>query len=136
MTRPDPESVRRVAVVGTGVIGGGWAAHFLRMGLDVSAFDPAPGAEDRLRRMVDGVWPTLARHGLAPAADPARLPVATNPEDPLVDAEFVQESTREDLTTKIAVMARIDAAAPIDAVIASSTSGFAMTALQRDCVHP
>ena len=42
--------IGRVAVVGTGVIGAGWAALFLARGLDVAAWDPAAGAEDALRR--------------------------------------------------------------------------------------
>lgn len=136
MTRPDPRAVRRVAVIGTGVIGGGWAAHFLRMGLDVSAFDPAPGAEDRLRRLVEGAWPTLERLGLTDGADAARLTFTPDLESAVAGAEFVQESTREDGPTKIRVLAEIDAVTPPGAVIASSTSGFSMTMLQRDCVHP
>ena len=60
----------RVTVVGGGVIGSGWAAHFLRMGLDVTAFDPAPEAEDGIRRAVERAWPTLV------AARPARWRIA------------------------------------------------------------
>ena len=58
----------RVAIVGTGVIGAGWAARCLARGLDVTAWDPAPDAEAKLRRAVDGAWPALARLGLAPDA--------------------------------------------------------------------
>ena len=47
-------SVRRVAVIGTGTIGMSWAAMFLSRGLAVAASDPAPDAEVRLRRFVDG----------------------------------------------------------------------------------
>ncbi|WP_399697002.1 3-hydroxyacyl-CoA dehydrogenase NAD-binding domain-containing protein, partial [Xenophilus sp.] len=45
-------AIRRVGVVGTGVIGASWAAFFLARGLDVTATDPAPGAEQRLRDAV------------------------------------------------------------------------------------
>ena len=48
--RPAPDAVRTVAVIGTGVIGGGWAAHFLRMGYDVVAWDPGPGCRSQTRR--------------------------------------------------------------------------------------
>jgi carnitine 3-dehydrogenase len=106
------------------------------MGLDVTAFDPASGAEGRLRRLVAGAWPTLERLGLADGADPARLTFASDLESAVSDAEFVQESTREDGPTKTRVLAEIDAVTPPDAIIASSTSGFSMTMLQRDCVHP
>src|SRR6476661_10723671 len=104
MQRPDPTAVRRVGVIGTGVIGGGWAAHFLRMGLDVIAFDPAPGAEDRLRRLVAGAWPTLERLGLRDGADPARLRFADSLQAATAGVEFIQESTREDGPTKIRIL--------------------------------
>ena len=62
----------RVAIVGTGVIGAGWAARCLAR-VDVTAWDPAPDAEAKLRRAVDGAWPALARLGLAPDASRERL---------------------------------------------------------------
>ena len=52
--------VRRIAVVGTGVIGASWAAYYLSRGFDVVATDPAPGAEGNLRKYVDNAWPVLA----------------------------------------------------------------------------
>ena len=63
-TRP----IRRVAIIGTGVIGASWAALFLAKGLDVVATDIAPGAEAPLRRFVEQAWPALTRLGLAPNA--------------------------------------------------------------------
>ncbi|MGQ0601786.1 MAG: 3-hydroxyacyl-CoA dehydrogenase NAD-binding domain-containing protein, partial [Anaerolineales bacterium] len=66
MPRPLPSQVQHVAVVGAGVIGGGWAAHFLRHGLHVTAWDPAPEAESKLRAFIAQVWPTMERLGLAP----------------------------------------------------------------------
>jgi carnitine 3-dehydrogenase len=133
--RPDPTAVQRVGVIGTGVIGGGWAAHFLRMGFDVVAFDPAPGAEDRLRRFVADAWPTLERLGLRDGADQRRLTFATDLASAAGSSEFIQESTREDGPTKIGILAEIDAAANPATVVASSTSGFSMTMLQGDAVH-
>jgi carnitine 3-dehydrogenase len=135
MFRPDPAAVRRVGVIGTGVIGGGWAAHFLRVGLDVVAFDPAPGAEDRLRRFVAETWPTLERLGLHDGAHQDRLSFATDLGAAARGTEFIQESTREDGPTKIRILAEIDAAADPTTVVASSTSGFSMTMLQQDAVH-
>jgi len=136
MVRPASEDVRRVGVLGTGVIGAGWAAHFLRMGLDVVAFDPAAGAEERLRRFVADAWPTLERLGLRDGASETRLSFARSVAEAARDVAFIQESTREDGPTKIGILADIDAAADPATVIASSTSGFSMTLLQRDAAHP
>src|SRR5579871_3714252 len=65
--------VRRIAIVGTGVIGASWAAEFLAKGFDVIATDPAPNAEANLRKYVDAAWPALTAMGLAADASRDRL---------------------------------------------------------------
>ncbi|WP_413798969.1 3-hydroxyacyl-CoA dehydrogenase NAD-binding domain-containing protein [Streptomyces iranensis] len=132
----EPESVRTVAVVGTGLIGGGWAAHFLRMGYDVIAHDPAPGALDGLNALVDRAWPAVERLGLADGARRDRLSFTGSLPEAVSVADFVQESVPERLDTKVRVLAAIDAAAPRGVVVASSTSGFAMTDMQTACRTP
>jgi carnitine 3-dehydrogenase len=130
--RPEPSEVRRIACIGAGVIGGGWAAHFLARGYDVVAWDPAPDGEMRLRELVAAAWPALEALGLAPGAAQGRLSVAPTLEPAVADAEFVQESAPERLELKRELLAAIDRAAPPDVVIGSSTSGFAMTEMQPD----
>lgn len=125
--RLSPEDVRTVAIVGTGVIGGGWAAHFLRMGYDVVAWDPVPGAAERLTALVEGAWPALQRLGLRDGASTDRLRFAGSLAEAAGAAQFVQESAPEVLDTKIELLAEIDAVTPPDVVIGSSTSGFMMS---------
>lgn len=127
--------VRTVAVVGTGVIGGGWAAHFLRRGYDVVAYDPGPGAAQRLRAHVDDAWPALERLGLAEGASRERLRTGSLAEACAV-ADVVQESAPEVLAAKRALLAEIDEATPPHVVVASSTSGLLMTDMATDCAHP
>jgi carnitine 3-dehydrogenase len=134
--RPAPETVRTVAVVGTGVIGGGWAAHFLRMGYDVVAWDPAPDAATRLSGLLDTAWPALERLGLAAGASRDRLTVSPSLEGALAQAHFVQESSPEVLAAKVALLASIDAAVGPDVVVASSTSGLGMSEMAVDCAAP
>ncbi|WP_420032427.1 3-hydroxyacyl-CoA dehydrogenase NAD-binding domain-containing protein [Streptomyces sp. cg28] len=134
--KTSPESVRRVACVGAGVIGGGWVAHFLGRGYDVTAWDPAPDAEARLRRLVDAAWPALEQLGLAPGASPDRLTVTGTLEEAVADAEFVQESAPEKLELKRELLAKLDAATPAGVVIASSTSGYPMTDMQTAAATP
>jgi carnitine 3-dehydrogenase len=128
--------VRTVAVVGTGVIGAGWAAHFLRMGYDVVAWDPGPGAEARLGQLVDTAWPALERLGIAPGGSRDRLRFAPSLADALAAADFVQESSPEVLPAKIELLAAIDAATPPGVVVASSTSGFGMSQMAVECRTP
>ena len=58
--------VQRIAIVGTGTIGASWAAHYLAHGFDVTATDPAPGAEAALRSYVEGAWDGVPSWGLLP----------------------------------------------------------------------
>ena len=130
------DQVQRVAVVGTGVIGASWVAYFLARGLDVTATDPADGAEERLRADVARHWPTLQAMGLAAGASPERLRFGARLEDALADAQFVQENGPEREDLKTALYARMDAAAPPTALLASSSSGLAVSAMQSGCRHP
>jgi carnitine 3-dehydrogenase len=127
--------VDRVAVVGTGVIGASWAAHFLAHGLDVTASDPAPGAEDRLRADVAAHWPVLERFGLVEGASQERLSFTADPGDAVADADFVQENGPERENVKHALFAVLDAAARPDVVLASSSSGLLPSAIARGCPH-
>ena len=136
MTRVSPDQVKRVGVVGAGVIGGGWALHYLRMGLDVDVYDPAPDAERNLLSALGEKWPLLKRIGLAEGASPERLSFKADLASAVAGADVVQENSPEDLAVKRGVLAAIDRVAAPDAVIASSTSGFTMTTLQAGCAQP
>jgi carnitine 3-dehydrogenase len=127
-------TVQRVAVVGTGVIGASWAAHFLASGLDVSATDPSPHAEERLRSDVAAIWPTLT-----PAAGGSleRLTFTSDPAEAVADADFVQENGPEREDVKHQLFAVLDAAARPDVVLASSSSGLLPSVIARGCPqHP
>lgn len=128
--------IRRVAIVGGGVIGGGWAARCLAHGIDVVASDPGPGAEEKLRATVANAWPALTTVGLKPGASQARLSFARDVESAVKDADFVQESAPENEDLKRKLHARIDAAARPDVIIASSSSGLLPSRFQADCKHP
>ena len=126
----------RLAVIGTGVIGSGWTARALARGLEVVAWDPAPGAEVRLRAAVANAWPALARVGLARGASRRRLTFARDLETAVRGADFVQESSPEDEALKRSLLADIDRVARTGVVIASSSSGLLPTRIQARCRHP
>ncbi|HJO68049.1 MAG TPA: 3-hydroxyacyl-CoA dehydrogenase NAD-binding domain-containing protein [Rhodospirillales bacterium] len=136
MTRPAPTDVRKIAVVGTGLIGASWTAYYLSRGLEVAATDPAPGARDQLAAFIARVWPQLEELGLAANADPDRWTFAKDVESVVGDADFVQENAPEREEIKRDVFARIDAGAASDVVIASSASGMLITPLQVRLKHP
>ncbi|HEV2335369.1 MAG TPA: 3-hydroxyacyl-CoA dehydrogenase NAD-binding domain-containing protein, partial [Stellaceae bacterium] len=133
----EPSSIRRVAVVGTGTIGMSWAATFLSRGIAVTASDPAPEAEQRLRRFIDTAWPVLARLGAIAERPPHQLLVfCADATSAVTAADFVQESAPEREAVKQELLARIDAVLPPEIVIASSSSGLLISKLQGACRHP
>jgi carnitine 3-dehydrogenase len=136
MARPEPSKVKRVACVGSGLMGGGWAAHFLARGFDVAIQDPDPNAEPKFHRLLDAAWPFLEELGLAPGAKRTRVRFTTKIAEAVADADFIQESAPERLDLKVALLPQIEQHAPSDIVIASSTSGFVMSDIQRDSLHP
>jgi len=130
------EGIGKVAVLGTGTIGASWAAYFLSRGLEVSASDPAPGAEAFLRRFVENAWPALEALGLASGADPARLSFSPDPVRAVEGAGFVQENGPERLEVKQALFEQVGGALGPDVIISSSSSTLLPTDMQARCPHP
>ncbi len=127
---------RTAAIIGGGVIGGGWAARFLLNGWDVALYDPDPAAE----RKMDAVLAN-ARHALPMLYDTAmpdegRLRHVKTVAEAVRDADFIQESVPERLDLKHRILAMIEADASPDTVIGSSTSGFKPSDLQQGASRP
>src|SRR5262244_2133543 len=127
--------IRRIAIVGTGVIGASWAAQYLARGFDVVATDPAPNAEANLRKYIDEAWPALTKIGLSPGASRDRLSFTTNMKEALSQADFVQENGPERVDFKIKLFADVDDATPKDSIIASSSSGITPSVMQTNAKH-
>ena len=128
--------IRRIAIVGTGVIGASWAAQYLANGFDVVATDPAPDAEVKLRKYVDDAWDALTAIGLASGASRERLSFTANLAEALSQADLVQENGPERPDFKKKLFADMDAATPLDSIIASSSSGITPSVMQSECRHP
>jgi carnitine 3-dehydrogenase len=134
----DLASVRTIAVIGAGAIGSGWATYFLAKGFDVVVADPSPDAEARSRAYVAHAWPDMLAIGYTEAGSvpEARLRYVRSPAEAAGTADFIQENAPENRELKHTLLAEIDAAAPPDVIIASSTSGILPSELQRACRHP
>lgn len=128
--------IRRIAIVGTGVIGASWAAQYLARGFDVVATDPAPNAEANMRKYVDDAWAVLTSIGLSPGASRDRLEFTSDMKKALANADFVQENGPERVDFKIKLYTDMDAVTPPDSLIASSSSTLTMSVVQSKCVHP
>ncbi len=128
--------IKKLAVIGTGVIGNGWIARFLARGYSVVAFDPGEGAEMRTRMAVERAWPSLEKMGLAHGASVDRVTFVSTIEEAVMDADLIQENVPEREELKRSVLMSIDQHAKPEAVIASSTSGIMPSTLQKGLQYP
>lgn len=127
-----------VAIIGMGSVGSGWAALLLANGAHVKAFDPLDGAMDRSKKLIHGCWPSLVKLGVCdqPAPPFEALSFAETIEDAVREADTVIENVPENLVLKQEVFAKIDGAAPTDALLLSSAGGIPATDIQGVCSHP
>jgi len=127
--------IKTLGLLGTGVIGGGWAARALHCGYDVVAADINPAMEDWIRGAVETAAPAL-KELTADVAMPksGTLSFTTDAEDMASRSDFIQENVPERLDIKHKALAAVSAVAPADVVIASSTSGILPSDIQS-AVH-
>jgi 3-hydroxyacyl-CoA dehydrogenase len=129
--------IKKIAVIGTGVIGASWCAFYLAKGLDVIATDIAPTAKASLDAYIKSAWPLLKGLGLSPGASLDRLSFTGSLDDALKDADLVQECGPERLDFKHDLYRSMDRILPPNVIIASSSSGLTMTDIQEKCdKHP
>jgi 3-hydroxyacyl-CoA dehydrogenase len=129
--------IRRIGIIGTGVIGASWTALFLAKGLKVVATDVAPNAEAALRKFVETAWPALERLGLSPEASQSNLWFTPALAQAVANADLVQENGPERIDFKQKLYGQLDEMLPPDAIIASSSSGLTMSEIQKGAAsHP
>jgi 3-hydroxyacyl-CoA dehydrogenase len=129
--------IRRIAIIGTGVIGASWSALFLAKGLDVVATDVAPGAEAALRKFVDAAWPALERLGLSPGASRSNLKFTAALAQAVEGVDLVQENGPERIEFKQKLYGQLDELLAPAVIIASSSSGLTMSEIQKGAAtHP
>ncbi len=126
---------KMAAIIGGGVIGGGWAARFLLNGWDVAVFDPDPEAKRKIAEVLENARRALPMLYDCALPDEGRLSFASSIAAAVEGTDWVQESVSERLDLKHRVIAEIQAAAPA-ALIGSSTSGFRPSQLQEGAADP
>ncbi len=128
--------IKTAAIIGGGVIGGGWAARFLLNGIDVNLFDPDPEAERKINEVLDNArrsLPTLLDNSVPIEG---RLTHVETIAEAVADADWIQESVPERIEIKHKVFSEIQANCKKDALIGSSTSGFKPSELQEGAAYP
>lgn len=127
---------KTAAIIGGGVIGGGWAARFLINGWDVVISDPDPEAERKISEVLKNARRSLPALSDVVVPKEGRLTFASSLAEAVKDADWIQESTPERLDIKHKVFAEIQKHCREDALIASSTSGFKPSELQQGAARP
>lgn len=126
---------RTAAIIGGGVIGSGWATRFLLNGWDVRFYDPSADAERVLHAVIErGREAMPALCDVVP--EEGTLTIASSIEEAVAGARYIQESTPERIEVKHAVLKTIQAHCAVDAIVASSTSGFMPSELQEGALRP
>ncbi|NGM44793.1 carnitine 3-dehydrogenase [Rhodobacter sp. SGA-6-6] len=126
---------RKAAIIGGGVIGGGWAARFLLNGWDVAVFDPDPEAERKINAVLSNARLALPALSDVPMPPEGKLSFAGTMAEAVEGAEYVQESVSERIELKHKVYAQLQQANP-GVLIGSSTSGFKASDLQKGSPAP
>jgi len=116
----DTKPIRRIAIIGTGVIGASWTALFLAKGLQVVATDIAPNAEAALRKFVETAWPALKRLGLSSGASQSNLKFTAALAQAVGEVDLVQENGPERIDFKQKLYGQLDELLSPDVIVASS----------------
>jgi 3-hydroxyacyl-CoA dehydrogenase len=129
--------IRRIAMIGTGVIGASWTSLFLAKGLQVVATDPAPNAEASLRKFVETAWTALKRLGLSAGASQSNVTFTADLAQAVAGVDLVQENGPERIDFKQKLYGQLDDLLPPEVIIASSSSGLTMSEIQKGAkTHP
>jgi len=133
---PQVVQVSTAAVIGGGVIGGGWVARFLLHGWRVQVFDQDPAAKTKIAAVLANARSSMPRLFADGLPDEGELVFVNSISEAVKDASWIQESVPERLDIKHHVLAEIEASYEDDAVVGSSTSGFTPTELKEKLKHP
>ncbi len=130
------QDIKRVGLLGGGVIGGAWAARAVLNGMDAVVCDTDPDAERKVGEVIDNARRAWSMLTIAPLPKPGTWRVVRTLEEAADGADFIQESLPEREDLKIRLLARAEVAMRPDVVIGSSTSGLRPTRLQSGLRHP
>jgi carnitine 3-dehydrogenase len=126
---------RKAAIIGGGVIGGGWAARFLLNGWDVAVFDPDPEAPRKVGEVLANARASLPALSDGPKPTEGQLTFPGTITEAVQGADYIQESVSERLDLKHRVFAQVQQAVA-GVPIGSSTSGFKPSELQQNAADP
>ena len=128
--------IKKIAVIGTGVIGSGWIVRFLAHNKKVIAYDKDIRLKKKIIKEIKKTWPYVKKLFNKKKLKLKNFSFVTSLKDALKDAEFVQECAPENYKLKIRLMKEIGKYSKSDAIISSSSSGLLPSRIYSKCKNP
>ena len=128
--------IKKIAVIGTGVIGTGWIVRCLAHNKKVIAFDKDLKLEKKLIIEIKRAWPFVKKLFNKKKLNLKNFKYVTSIEEAVKDADFIQECAPENYKLKINLMNNISKKAKSNAIILSSSSGLLPTRIYSKCKNP
>ena len=128
--------IKKAAIIGGGVIGAGWISRLIENGIDVTVYDPADDAAEKVEAVLKNSRYAYSKLLSAPRAKEGSVSFCDSITEAVASAELIVESVPERLDIKQSVYAEIEQSASTDALIASSTSGIMPSDLQAKMANP
>ena len=128
--------IKKIAVIGTGVIGTGWIIRCLAHNKKVIAFDKDLKLEKKLLIEIKRAWPFVKKLFNKKKLNLKNFKYVTSIEEAVTDADFIQECATENYKIKTNLMNNISKLAKLNAIISSSSSGLLPTRIYSKCKNP
>ena len=128
--------IKKIAVIGTGVIGTGWIVRCLAHNKKVIAFDKDLKLEKKLIIEIKRAWPFVKKLFNKKKLNLKNFKYVTSIEEAVKDADFIQECAPENYKLKINLTNNISKKAKSNAIISSSSSGLLPTRIYTKCKNP
>ena len=128
--------IKKVAIIGTGVIGVGWIIRCLAHDKIVYAFDKDLKLKKKLIQEIKRAWPYVSKLFNKKKLNFKNFKYFTSMQEVLKDADFIQECVTENYKLKIKLMSDIGKYSKSKAIIASSSSGLLPSIIFSKCKHP
>ena len=134
------EKIRKVAVIGTGLLGTQIAIQAACFGYEVSAHDPDEGSFNRVQQNLKAAMKISGGEPIVPMEDwkkaANKVKFCKELEEALRDADIVIEAVPEDLELKRKVFERLDALASQGAILATNSSSIPISKIESATARP
>ena len=128
--------IKKVAVIGTGVIGTGWIIRFLAHNKIVYAYDKDIKLKKSLIAEIKRTWPYVKKLFNKKTLNLKNFKYFTSIQETLKDADLIQECVSENYSLKTKLMSTIGRYSKANAIISSSSSGLLPTRIYTKCKNP